>query len=54
MHFTETYSGRTEDVSVKSPLAVDVVLAELDLEPSRLSVKHFNAVQRSNHLDVAS
>lgn len=54
MNLKETYGGRTEDFSVQFPLAVDVVLTELDLKSSGLSLKHLNAVHRPNHLDLAS
>ena len=54
MCFNVTYSRWTEDFAVQFPLAVDIVLTELDLKSSCLSVKHFSAVHWPNHLDVAS
>lgn len=52
--FKKTYGRWTEDFAIQFPLAVDIVLTELHLKPSCLSVKHFGAVHRTNHLDVAS
>lgn len=54
MYFNVTYSRWTEDFAVQFPLAVDIVLTELDLKSSCLSVKHLSAVHWPNHLDVAS
>lgn len=49
-----THRGRTEDFPVQFPLAVDVVLRDLHLETSRLSIKQLHAINRPNHLDVTS
>lgn len=48
------HRGRTEDISVQLPLAVDVVLGDLHLETSRLSIKQLHAINRTNYLDVTS
>lgn len=53
-YFNETYGRWTEDFAIQFPLAVDIVLTELDLKPSCLSVKHLSAIHWPNHLDVAS
>jgi len=45
---------RAEDLPVQLPLAVDVLLGDLHLEASRLSVEKLHAVNRPNDLDVAS
>lgn len=49
-----TYRGRTEKLPVQPPLAMDIVLAQLHLKPSRLALEHLGAIQRPHHLDVAS
>ncbi len=48
------HRGRAEDFAVQLPLAVDVVLGNLHLETSRLSIKQLNAINRPNYLDVTS
>lgn len=48
------HRGRTEDVSFQFPLAVDVVLGDLHLETSRLSIEQLHAINRTNNLDVTS
>lgn len=53
-HSGGAHRGRTEDFSVQLPLAVDVILRDLHLETSRLSVKQLHAVNRPDNLDVTS
>lgn len=46
------HRGRTEDFSIQFPLAVNVILRDLHLETSRLSVKQLHAINWPNNLDV--